>query len=289
MIQLGHKLVELLRAEGIFGDLWAKDHRVVRGAANPADYISTGLITEKLEASLLRWPYFSVLRDGQVPQVGTFTRTRNVIGHPRDGFADLAKIRRLMDAGATLKLNQLSDWHRPTREIVRAIEETAPVSVSTYVFWTPEEKRGMLPHRDASHVVVVQLEGRKEWHLYAQRGQVRSDAGLDVDNAEPSHRFVLEPGDVLYLPHGWPHDAVAHGGPSMHLTFTLTEPTPEDLLEALRQHIEDANPDLVGRFHARTLEQRSSDVQAALVRGLDELDAETWTRLALSTMRRKTG
>ena len=282
-------LVELLSAEGVFTGSWSRRHRIFRRAVNLDDHISTAYITEKLEASLLRWPYFSLLRDGQVPHVDTFTKVRNVIGHPRDGFPDPVKIRRLLEAGATLKLNQLADWHRPTRRIVRQFESVVPVAVSTYVFWTPEERRGMLPHRDASHVVVVQLEGQKEWHLYAQQGQVRADAGLDVDATEPSHRFVLEPGDVLYLPHGWPHDAVARNGSSMHLTFTLTEPTPDDLVEAIRKHFDDANPDLLHRFHASGLEERAVDVREALLRGVNELSSEDWTRLALSITREKTG
>lgn len=48
--------------------------------------------------------------------------------------------------------------------------------------------------------------------------------GLDVDAQEATESFTLGPGDVLYLPHGWPHAARAFGGPSMHLTFTLAEP-----------------------------------------------------------------
>lgn len=35
----------------------------------------------------------------------------------------------------------------------------------------------MLPHRDAAHVVAVQLEGFKTWELYADNDQIRADAG----------------------------------------------------------------------------------------------------------------
>lgn len=286
---MSHPLVTLLREQGVFSDSWGKEFTIVRGAVDPADYISSSFIREKLETSMLRWPYFSVLRRGEVPQVSSYTKSRDVIGHMRDGFPDPVAIERLMAVGGTLKLNKLTDWHRPTRTIARAIEEIAPVAVSTYVFWTPAESRGMLPHRDASHVVVVQLEGRKDWNLYAQSGQVRSGAGLDVDSTEPSDTFTLEPGDVLYLPHGVPHDAIARDGQSLHLTFTLAEPTPEDLLEALRLHMERSEWELSHRYHARTLPQRSADVKEALLRAAAGYDADAWTQLALSMTREKNG
>ncbi|MFF2996086.1 JmjC domain-containing protein [Streptomyces sp. NPDC057950] len=281
--------MDTLRGEGIFADAWNKEFRILRGAVDPAGHLSSAFIEQKLDASLLRWPYFSVLRHGAVPPESTYTRSRDVIGHQRPGFPDAAAVRRLMSAGGTLKLNQLSDWHRPTRTVVEQLQAAAPVAVASYVFWTPPESRGMLPHRDASHVVALQLEGRKEWQLYAGSQQVRADAGLDVDAAHPTHTFVLEPGDVLYLPHGWPHDAVARDGDSLHLTFTLTEPTPDDLLEALGRHLLDTDPGLAHRFHTTTLEQRTEHVRTALLAHTRDLDDDTWAHTALTAMREVTG
>ncbi|WP_329318109.1 MULTISPECIES: JmjC domain-containing protein [unclassified Streptomyces] len=281
--------MDTLRGEGIFADAWNKEFRILRGAVDPAGHLSSAFIEQKLDASLLRWPYFSVLRHGAVPPESAYTRSRDVIGHQRPGFPDAAAVRRLMSAGGTLKLNQLSDWHRPTRTVVEQLQAAAAVAVASYVFWTPPESRGMLPHRDASHVVALQLEGRKEWQLYAGSQQVRADAGLDVDTAHPTHTFVLEPGDVLYLPHGWPHDAVARDGDSLHLTFTLTEPTPDDLLEALGRHLLDADPDLAHRFHTTTLEQRTERVRTALLAHTRRLGDDTWAQAALTAMREVTG
>jgi ribosomal protein L16 Arg81 hydroxylase len=242
-----------------------------------------------LDASLLRWPYFTVLKHGEVPVVSSYTGRRDVIGHKVAGFADAVALSRQMAGGATLKLNQVGDWHRPTRDLARQLEELWPVAVNSYVFWTPRESRGMLPHRDAAHVLVVQLEGVKEWHLYAAPEQIGASAGLDVDAARPSHVFTLEPGDVMYLPHGWPHDAVARGGDSLHLTFTLTEPTPEDLIDAFLHRFVQDEEELVHHFHTRPLTARTSEVRAALSAQAATLDGERWTGTALKTMREAIG
>ncbi|MFE5792652.1 JmjC domain-containing protein [Streptomyces sp. NPDC056503] len=268
---------------------WDDAYKLWQGAVAPADFIDAEEIERLLTASLIRWPYFTVLQDGRRADPAGYTVTRDVIGQSRGGFADPARIRRLMRQGATLKLSQLSDWHRPTREAVRAIEKVVPAAVATYVFWTPSERRGMLPHRDAAHVLVLQLEGRKEWRLYAQPGQIASTAGLDVDARHPSHTLVLEPGDALYLPHGWPHDANAVDGSSLHLTFTLTEPTPDDLVEAVLRRFEDRHHDLVHRHHARTLRQKSEEVRAALAAVVDGYEADAWLGSALSEIRKAVG
>ncbi|MEV6730671.1 cupin domain-containing protein [Streptomyces sp. NPDC051364] len=269
--------------------VWDNAYKLWQGAVDPADFINAEEIERLLTASLIRWPYFMVLQDGHRPDPASYTVARDVIGQSRGGFADAAKIRRLMQQGATLKLSQLSDWHRPTREAVRTIEKVIPAAVATYVFWTPPGQRGMLPHRDASHVLALQMEGRKEWRLYAQPGQIASTAGLDVDARYPSHTVVLEPGDALYLPHGWPHDANAVDGSSLHLTFTLTEPTPDDLIEAVLRRFCVQHHDLVHRHHARTLQQKSEEVRAALAAVIDGYDADSWLESALSEIRKAVG
>ncbi|MFJ3723187.1 JmjC domain-containing protein [Streptomyces sp. NPDC090045] len=269
---------------------WGNAYKLWQGAVAPADFINAEEIERLLTASLIRWPYFMVLQDGQRPDPAGYTVARDVIGQSRGGFADAAKIRRLMRQGATLKLSQLSDWHRPTRKAVQAIEKVIPAAVATYVFWTPPGQRGMLPHRDASHVLALQMEGRKEWRLYAQPGQIVSTAGLDVDARQPSHTIVLEPGDALYLPHGWPHDANAvDGESSLHLTFTLTEPTPDDLIEAVLRRFCAQHHDLVHRHHARTLQQKSEEVLTALATVIDGYDADAWLESALSEIRKAVG
>jgi hypothetical protein len=289
-MQQAPSFVALLKQPDFAGACWGKTHQVWRGAVHPGDFISSAEIEQKLDFSLLRWPYFSLVHDGQNTAPRDYTCQRDVIGQKRTGFADAARIRQCMAQGASLKLNKLTDWHQPSRALRRALEDMLPVAVASYMFWTPADARGMLPHRDAAHVLAIQLEGRKQWNLYADPAQIASTAGLDVDSRAPTHCLVLEPGDVLYLPHGWPHDALAlEGGRSLHLTFTLTEPTPEDLLEALLGHFSDGCTDLMYRHHARTLEDKSTEVRQALVDAAARFPVEIWVATALAEMRAHTG
>jgi 50S ribosomal protein L16 3-hydroxylase len=72
---------------------------------------------------------------------------------------------------------------------------------------------GVGPHSDSYDVFLLQVAGRRRWRV----GRVR-DATL-VDGAplkllarfEPQHEYLLEPGDMLYVPPRWGHDGIAQG------------------------------------------------------------------------------
>jgi ribosomal protein L16 Arg81 hydroxylase len=286
------ELMPVLEREGITSPrTWGQNMVVASSVFDPSDMLCSADLEQALDGSLLRWPYFSLVRHGATPEIKHYTLSRNVIGHQRDGFIDPVEVRRLMGTGATLKLNRLADWHRPTREMHHELEAALPVAVSCYVFWTPPESRGMLPHRDGSHVLALQIEGRKKWNLYAGNDlDVRSSAGLDVDVSQPSHEFVLEPGDLLYLPHGWAHDAVAIGDTrSLHLTFTLAEPSPENLIDGFREAFVDQAKPLRERYHALDLPERSERIQDSLLHLAKDLSDQEWVDHALRLMRKEAG
>lgn len=86
-------------------------------------------------------------------------------------------------------------------------------------------------HFDLHHVFAVQVEGEKTWRLY----QNRADQPIDFPTDGPDARqwfartrgplmqeVLMRPGDVLYLPRGWYHDALTPSGSSLHVTFSVT-------------------------------------------------------------------
>jgi 50S ribosomal protein L16 3-hydroxylase len=79
------------------------------------------------------------------------------------------------------------------------------------------EGGGVGPHLDAYDVFLVQVQGRRHWRI----GRVRDDRLVDglplkiLQHFQPEQEWVLEPGDMLYLPPRWGHDGVAVGGDCM--------------------------------------------------------------------------
>jgi ribosomal protein L16 Arg81 hydroxylase len=281
-----HPLARLIDEVDLPGTYWNKKHGLFRQACPIENLIYEHTIQDMLDTGLLRWPYFTVLKEGVQPGVDAFTRTRIVTGQRIKGFADPRKVREHLAAGATMKMSQLEDWHLPIRNLMREIEARLPAELKAFVFYTPCDNTGMLPHRDGSHVLAVQIAGAKEWRIYDSPDQIDARSGLNVDVDSHSHSFVMEPGDVLYLPHGMPHVATARGGTSLHLTFTITEPTPLALIESLMTTFADEH--LPERNHQMTLEDKAAAVTKALLNHLASADARVLVDTAVSQMRKRT-
>ncbi|CBW75442.1 Hypothetical cytosolic protein [Mycetohabitans rhizoxinica HKI 454] len=72
---------------------------------------------------------------------------------------------------------------------------------------------GVGPHFDSYDVFLLQLHGRRRWRVGAQRDlSLRPGLPLKVlQHFEPSEDWILEPGDMLYLPPHIAHDGIALG------------------------------------------------------------------------------
>ncbi|MEP6739387.1 MAG: cupin domain-containing protein [Caldimonas sp.] len=72
---------------------------------------------------------------------------------------------------------------------------------------------GVGPHIDSYDVFLLQLAGRRRWSIgRVARPRLRGDVPLKMlADFAPRQSFVLDPGDMLYLPPGWGHDGVAVG------------------------------------------------------------------------------
>jgi ribosomal protein L16 Arg81 hydroxylase len=281
---MAHPLTRLIDEVDLPGTYWNKKHGLFKQATSVEGLIDEPAIQGILDAGLLRWPYFTLLKEGYQPPRADFTAARSVSGRRVGGFADAEKVRSLLADGATMKISQLEDWHLPTRSLMREIEGVIPAELKAYVFYTPCDNTGMLPHRDGSHVLAVQIAGAKKWRIYDAPDQIDARSGLDVDVDSQSHSFVMEPGDVLYLPHGFPHVATAQGGTSLHLTFTITEPTPLSLAESLVATFAE-RAQRIERDHGVALNDKADEVRKALLDHVSSVPAEDLIGTAVHQMR----
>ncbi len=73
------------------------------------------------------------------------------------------------------------------------------------------ERGGVGPHFDSYDVFLLQAQGRRQWQISAQKDlALQDDVPLKIlANFQPTQTFVLEPGDMLYLPPRYAHDGVA--------------------------------------------------------------------------------
>jgi 50S ribosomal protein L16 3-hydroxylase len=75
------------------------------------------------------------------------------------------------------------------------------------------DQGGVGPHFDSYDVFLLQAHGKRRWRIGRQKDlSLQQGKPLKIlSNFEPEEEFVLEPGDMLYLPPKWAHDGVAEG------------------------------------------------------------------------------
>ena len=72
---------------------------------------------------------------------------------------------------------------------------------------------GVGPHFDSYDVFLLQAHGKRRWRIGRQKDLTLKE-GIPLKvlaQFEPEEEFVLEPGDMLYLPPRYAHDGIAEG------------------------------------------------------------------------------
>ena len=95
------------------------------------------------------------------------------------------------------------------------------------------------PHTDEYDVFLIQAQGRRRWRIDTSPAPDTAQVpGLDLNilqRFEAREQWVLEPGDVLYLPPGLPHWGIAEG-PCMTWSLGLRAPDWREMATAWCDH-----------------------------------------------------
>lgn len=114
---------------------------------------------------------------------------------------------------------------------------------------------GVGPHFDSYDVFLLQGAGRRLWRIGRQRDlSLEPDMPLKIlRNFVPEEEFVLEPGDMLYLPPQLAHDGIAQGADCMTISIGFRAPSLGELARGVMEHAADdlaqAQPAALSRLY----------------------------------------
>ena len=114
---------------------------------------------------------------------------------------------------------------------------------------------GVGPHFDAYDVFLIQAHGRRRWRIGAQRDRtLLENAPLKIlRQFTPSQEWLVEPGDLLYLPPQYAHDGIAVGE-CMTYSVGFRTPLAQEVATAFLAFLEE-RLDLPGRYRDPGLKQ----------------------------------
>ena len=140
---------------------------------------------------------------------------------------------------------------------------------------------GVGPHFDNYDVFLLQGIGQRRWRIGAQRDKTLID-GLPLKilaDFRPSQEWLLQPGDMLYLPPQWAHDGSAVGD-CMTYSIGFRAPPVQELAEEFLMHLQD-HLVLPGRYSDPDLrhQQHSAEIAAPMIDQVDGMLAKLrWNR-----------
>jgi 50S ribosomal protein L16 3-hydroxylase len=124
---------------------------------------------------------------------------------------------------------------------------------------------GVGPHFDSYDVFLLQAQGRRRWRIGRQK-DLTLRAGLPLKvlaRFEPEAEYVLEPGDMLYLPPRYAHDGVAEGECQTY-SIGLRAPGRAELARELLQRLSDETHDAAGDALYRDAAQDATAAPGAI-------------------------
>ncbi len=147
-------------------------------------------------------------------------------------------------AGWTLLVQGLDLHVDAAHQMLQAFRFIPDVRLDDLMVSWASDGGGVGPHLDAYDVFLLQVQGRRRWQVgRVKHPQWVPDAPLKrLAHFEPEQEWVLEPGDMLYLPPNWGHDGVAVGGDCMTCSVGFQVPQAETLARELLLRVGDEEP-----------------------------------------------
>ena len=152
-------------------------------------------------------------------------------------FIDKDILNNEINKGAAVVLEGIDLLDAGINEFVTRLDDSLPCVLSNAeVFFSQQDNEAYEGHCDADDVLVVQLDGRKTWNLYAPQQRRYADIqNLCEQKLGPvMQEITMRPGDALYLRAGVPHRCVTSAAFSLHMSFDLVDSSPQ-LAEIAKQ------------------------------------------------------
>lgn len=143
---------------------------------------------------------------------------------------------------STLLVQAVDHWHPEAAEILEAFRFIPNWRIDDLMISFSSPKGGVGPHLDQYDVFIIQGEGKRHWRVGMPQPKLKEvipcNSLLQIENFEACIDVVLEPGDILYIPPGCPHEGYAVEN-AINYSVGFRAPNQTDLLSSFADHLID--------------------------------------------------
>ncbi|HET6553276.1 MAG TPA: cupin domain-containing protein [Dyella sp.] len=177
------------------------------------------------------------------------------------------------DSNWTLLVQDVDKWDADVAALLADFTFLPSWRLDDIMISYAEPGGGVGPHVDQYDVFLLQGIGQRHWAISTDPDaptDFRPDVELkQLRQFDPTHEWLLGPGDMLYLPPGVPHDGIAFGGPCMTISVGMRAPSQAELTGDLADYLAERLAD----------EQRYADPDLAPAKATGEIDRAALARL----------
>ncbi len=153
----------------------------------------------------------------------------------------------LKQPGWTMLLQGVDLHHDAVHALMNQFRFVPDARLDDLMISYASDQGGVGPHYDSYDVFLLQAQGRRRWRIGRQKDlSLQPDVPLKIlANFEPEEEYLLEPGDMLYLPPRYAHDGVAEGE-CMTYSIGFRAPSRAELARELLQRLAEDAEEAVG-------------------------------------------
>ena len=123
------------------------------------------------------------------------------------------RLPRLDQSGWTVLVQGVDLHVQAAHELLQQFRFVPDARLDDLMISFATDQGGVGPHFDNYDVFLLQAHGQRRWRIGRQKNlSLQPDVPLKIlTHFEPEEEYLLEPGDMLYLPPKWAHDGIAEG------------------------------------------------------------------------------
>ena len=151
------------------------------------------------------------------------------------------KVQKLVSKGASIILNDIEKYNSNLLKIADELQTLTHGRCQGNLYFSMASHKAFGPHFDLHDVFAIHFEGEKIWNIYENIEDTPINHPAFVISPEERvkragkliDQVTLKPGDLLYIPRGQYHDALASENGAIHVAFGLTYFKPIDLMSSI--------------------------------------------------------
>lgn len=149
--------------------------------------------------------------------------------------------RALPDTHWTLLVQAVDHWIPEAAKFLQQFNFIPSWRIDDLMISYASDGGGVGPHYDNYDVFLVQGEGRRQWEvggLFDECSPRRSDTPVTIlTDWEPEQRWILDPGDMLYVPPRVGHSGIAVGDGCITYSVGFRAPSHREILQEFSDYV----------------------------------------------------